>query len=333
MRHLCQHTGERPYQCADCDAAFVSMHRLKEHSRKTHGHEFNSNDKVYKQDVGKNDVKSDARNDVVKSEPTSPKKTKKHQASNVSTTLVQSVPKLQEVCINSSATVLPTAVLTSLPTSIPLLVQAANGQVYLLSTQNVSSPTTFGGSILVPTATTGLEILTSNQTIFFPSQQQQPHHHHQQQQHHQTGFLTSPTGSFFQTSSSQLEAESLLSSALQAAVSASTIATTQSQVLLHQHQQQQQRQQQHPQSSQRSPSKPKRESLVDEIVSPDVRKFRVTVEGIRKVDNGSNLSGSLIGRLMKNKNKKKEEEDETGETKFHRKSDIIKAALAENNIS
>ena len=146
------------------------MHRLKEHSRKTHGHEFNSNDKVYKQDVGKNDVKSDARN-VVKSEPTSPKKTKKHQASNVSTTLVQSVPKLQEVCINSSATVLPTAVLTSLPTSIPLLVQAANGQVYLLSTQNVSSPTTFGGSILVPTATTGLEILTSNQTIFFPSQQ------------------------------------------------------------------------------------------------------------------------------------------------------------------
>jgi len=28
-------------KCSDCDSAFISMHRLKEHARKSHGHDCN----------------------------------------------------------------------------------------------------------------------------------------------------------------------------------------------------------------------------------------------------------------------------------------------------
>jgi len=290
VRHLCQHTGERPYQCADCDAAFVSMHRLKEHSRKTHGHEFNIQDKVPKNDV----VPTDAKH-VVKIEPTSPKK-KTKQTSNASPTLVQPVQKLPELCMNNTATVMPTTVLTSLPTSIPLLVQATNGQVYLLSTQNV------GGSVLMPAGTAGLEILTPNQTLFFPTLAQQQ----------QASFLAPTTGTFYQSPASQIEAESLLSSALQAAASASSIATSQGPILLNQGQTSIPTRNSNTSSSQR-------DSLVSRGVSTDSRRFPVMREGIRKADNGST---SLIGGLG---NKKRLE--------FCGRGDIIKAALAENNIS
>ena len=38
IRHMCQHTGERPYACPDqrCSAAFIAPHRLKEHVERCH---------------------------------------------------------------------------------------------------------------------------------------------------------------------------------------------------------------------------------------------------------------------------------------------------------
>ncbi|TRY76442.1 hypothetical protein TCAL_15968 [Tigriopus californicus] len=36
IRHMCQHTGERPNRCVMCEAAFVSLNRLKDHIRKIH---------------------------------------------------------------------------------------------------------------------------------------------------------------------------------------------------------------------------------------------------------------------------------------------------------
>ena len=36
VRHLCQHSGERPHKCQQCAAAFVSMCRLKEHNKRYH---------------------------------------------------------------------------------------------------------------------------------------------------------------------------------------------------------------------------------------------------------------------------------------------------------
>ena len=36
VRHLCQHTGERPHPCHICGQAFISTHRMKEHVKKYH---------------------------------------------------------------------------------------------------------------------------------------------------------------------------------------------------------------------------------------------------------------------------------------------------------
>jgi hypothetical protein len=36
VRHLCQHTGERPHPCQICGQAFISIHRMKEHVKKYH---------------------------------------------------------------------------------------------------------------------------------------------------------------------------------------------------------------------------------------------------------------------------------------------------------
>ena len=75
--------------------------------------------------------KIDAKNRVRNEDRKPVTQKKKKKVPNVNSTLVQTVSELQEVCVNNTATVLPTIV-TSLPTSIPLLVQAANGQVEIL---------------------------------------------------------------------------------------------------------------------------------------------------------------------------------------------------------
>jgi len=36
IRHQCQHTGERRYQCQLCDFAFIAKHRLSEHMKRAH---------------------------------------------------------------------------------------------------------------------------------------------------------------------------------------------------------------------------------------------------------------------------------------------------------
>jgi hypothetical protein len=75
--------------------------------------------------------KIDAKNRVRNEDRKPVTQKKKKKVPSVNSTLVQTVSELQEVCVNNTATVLPTIV-TSLPTSIPLLVQAANGQVEIL---------------------------------------------------------------------------------------------------------------------------------------------------------------------------------------------------------
>ena len=36
MRHLFQHSGERPFRCQNCESGFTSINRLKEHIKKKH---------------------------------------------------------------------------------------------------------------------------------------------------------------------------------------------------------------------------------------------------------------------------------------------------------
>ena len=36
MRHLFQHSGERPFRCQSCESGFTSINRLKEHIKKKH---------------------------------------------------------------------------------------------------------------------------------------------------------------------------------------------------------------------------------------------------------------------------------------------------------
>ena len=209
VRHLCQHTGERPYRCTQCDSAFISMHRLKEHSRKSHGQQ-HFNDKLLKEEEKiENEfvVKSEAK--VKERKPT---KSVKNEA------VRHTVSEVRDISVSNSATVLPTIV-TSLPTNMPLLVQAANGQVYLLSTPSVQN----GGIFLQPNS--NIEFLPSNPTLFYSTQQQQ------QQNYTCSNFFQmqqQPSPTQFQSS------ESLVNSALQAAANASAIAAHSAHNQLHQ---------------------------------------------------------------------------------------------------
>ena len=47
VRHLCQHTGDRPHPCQICGQAFISTHRMREHVKKYHpkaAHQMKSKD-------------------------------------------------------------------------------------------------------------------------------------------------------------------------------------------------------------------------------------------------------------------------------------------------
>jgi len=190
------------------------MHRLKEHTKKSHGSE-----KVFKEEM-KMDFEDQI---VVKSERK--KVGKKVRQIKEEVGVGQPVSTVKDNAANSCGTVLPTTtILTGLPTNIPLLVQAANGQVYLLSTPNIQSTpmTSSGGHIFLP-SNSSIDFLPSNQTLFFPAQQQQQQFQQQQlQQQQQQQFQQAPTN-FFQMQPT-LASESLVNSALQAAASASAIA-------------------------------------------------------------------------------------------------------------
>ena len=290
------------------------MHRLKEHSRKFHG----ISEKSEQQDVEESKAKNNFRGETKKA--MSPAKQRK--VLNVSPASVRPVSEIPEVCVNTTATVLPTIV-TGLQTSVPLLVQAANGTVYLLSTPNISSPQ-FGGAFLLPTSTSNVEFLSANPTMILPSHQQQ-----------QSFLAPASTGSFY--SRSQNESESLLNSALQAAVTASTIATTQNQQLLSQQQQQQLRRQTQSfgTTNNSAPAKlsslRKQGNLVSEtVVAADKRKVQLMSGGIKNVNNSNDAVSvpmPLIGAGSKTK------PNIFGQNGKASSSDIVKAAMLENNIS
>ena len=238
--------------------------------------------------------------------------------------------EVAEVCVkpsSTSTTVLPTIV-TGIQTSVPLLVQAANGAVYLLSTPNIQGHQ-FGGGYILPTST-NIEFLPANPTLILPS--------HQQLQQ-QSFFTSTSSGSFY--SGSQNESDSLLNSALQAAVTASTIAATQNQQLLsQQHQQQLRRQTQSFGNSAAKVSTHRKNGssfIGDPGCEADKRKISMMSEGIKNVDNNNDDDDAVptptttptptnaIGNRSRPKifipNGKVNN------------SDIVRAAMLENNIT
>jgi hypothetical protein len=323
------------------------MHRLKEHSKKAHGTPFKQEDKIA----------------AVKSEPKkveTPKK--KHptvqQTQTANPKVEQPVSEMREISVNNSPTMLPT-ILTSLPTNMPLLVQAANGQVYLLANPNIQN-SQLGGGIFLP-STSSVEFLPSNQTLFYSSQQQQQQ---------QPSYLSpNPTGGNYfsmQATSSQIESESLFNSSISAAAFASS---GPNQVLSTRHQIQQDKHQRTKQSlpsmqhqthstvnstgslststSKVSFQQQKRDRLVSEVVSQpfnDVAPGRKDgfENGIKKVDNASTgidrcQITSLI-RVCRNEGLSRPQPQAASKkasTSYGRccSDDIVRAALMENNIS
>ena len=242
---------------------------------------------------------------VVKSE--SKKVGKKVRQIKEEVVLGQPVSVVKDNSVNSCGTVLPTAtILTGLPTNIPLLVQAANGQVYLLSAPNIQNTqmTSSGGHIFLP-SNSSIDFLPSNQTLFFPAQQQQQLQQQQQQ------FQQASTN-FFQMQPSSLASESLVSSALQAAASASAIAanaalnqngkvSNRETIQQEDKQQQQQQQQQHQQHQRRQKSLSLMQQLQQHINEHQIHSSPVNSIGTSSTFNTDKLSAKrarLVGETV-----------------------------------
>ena len=244
VRHLCQHTGERPHPCQICGQAFISVHRMKEHIKKYHPkaaqentisaeeHSTNSenfaSNREQTSDKPDNGEIIDSKSSLRKKKPKKRSKSKEKSFQqdityhkNLSEPqlspeerlnfIAQNIPNDDLVKVNSTPlhktlenndskpTSNPSKQINSIPVqaqiqvstpatiTVPVmsLVQATNGQMFLLTTnQQQTSPTQYGqpseSSLGLSTSSPTIPInntfgyLTPNQTPIQPIQLNPP---------------------------------------------------------------------------------------------------------------------------------------------------------------